>query len=259
MFEKFSFCVRFSLLILLLSILFFIGQSIFVSVLKTQSIPVAEKILPSLNNAMPISCIVKEMRSKQYHDACQTLKSNCNQDYSILTITSDFLSIGLPHAVITFSKSENFYPVFRISVQQLKQIKTLVEFLYLIFCMMIIVVPFGLHIYKNSNMVLLLYLYLLILGILWFSSPCNPLSFRDDLFCNKNQDIGWTAIPLDNGLILQWREQQPFIYLYKSDSLSEVYFKQYNPHANWHKVGTDLWLCRYDSILELINRIHILN
>lgn len=258
MLEKFLFIVRISLLILLLSVLFFLAENIFGSVLKIQSISVAEKILPCIDEVMPISFIVKKMRKEQYQEVCKTLRSDWKHGNHTLATSSDFLFIGVPHSEITFSKSNDFYPVFSMSVQQLKRANTLVMALYLIFYITIIVVVFVVCIYKNSSILPLIYLYLLILGALWFSFPVNQLSFQDCLFENKNGNISWKKIKIENNLNLQWMEQKPFLYLYKSNSRSEVYFKHYNPHANWQEISTNFWLCRYDSIIDLVSRIHIL-
>lgn len=258
MLEKFLFIVRISLLILLLSILFFLAENIFGSVLKIQSISVAEKILPCIDEVMPISFIVKKMRKEQCQEVCKTLQSDWKHGNCTLTTSSDSLSIRVPHSEITFSKSKYFYPVFNMSVQQLKRADTLVMALYLIFYMTIIVVAFVVCIYRNSGILPLIYLYLLLLGALWFSLPVNQLPFQDCLFGNKNGNMSWKKIEIEDNLNLQWMEQQPFLYLYKSDSRSEAYFKHYNPHVNWQKISTDFWLCRYDSIIDLFSRIHIL-
>ena len=76
MLEKFLFIVRISSLILLLSILFFATENIFSSVLKIQSISVAEKISPCINEVMPLGVIVKEMRKGQCQKVCKTLWSD---------------------------------------------------------------------------------------------------------------------------------------------------------------------------------------
>ena len=259
MFNKITFMIRVLFLILITVILLWGAENIFRSVAMIKSIAIFEKILPCVDEIIPLDVIVNKMRKNQYRDIYNRLQLAWENDNRKFAVDSDFLSVGVGYSEIVFSKHKNFLPVFNISIPQLKRISTLIFILYLILYATAFTVILMLYFYRKSNFILLIYLYLFILGTQWLSLAGNQLSYLNFLTENKSENINWKKIKIgDKNLNFQWTEITPFIYLYKSDVQSETYLKQCNPHVNWKKISTNFWLCRYDSVIKLVGDVHAL-
>lgn len=208
---------------------------------------------------MPVSTIVGQMRAKQYQKISSQLQQ-AEWGNLRITICEEFLSIGEPYSNVTFSERVGFYPVFNISIPQVKRIDSLVYDLYFMACATMAIVVFMVSIYKNSNNILLIYLFLFILGALWLSLPVNQQIFSTLCSEEKSGNLNWKEIKIENDrLRLQWAEIAPFTYIYKNNPQLQTYFNRYNPHASWQIIGMDYQLCHYDSIRNIIDRIQLLS
>lgn len=259
MFEKVCFFVRVSFLILLLIILFFAADNISTAILKIESTAVAETILPRLNTVMPVHAIIRKMREKQHQEVSETLRRAGEWDNLRVAVDSEFLWVRGDHSEIVFSKAADFYPAFHISTSQSKRIETLTDGLYFVVCMTMAVVIFTMYVYRNSDIILPVYLFLFLTGALWLSLPMNRLAFSELYSEEKSENLRWQEIEIEEGgLCLQWAGAAPFSYLYKNNPQRGNYFLQYNPQVKWRKIGTDFLLCRYDFILDIIRRVQLL-
>lgn len=257
--DKNFFFIRAFLLISILIIFFWATNNILKAAIQIRSIAVAEKILPCINTVMPVSTIVGQMRAKQYQKISSQLQQ-AEWGNLRITICEEFLSIGEPYSNVTFSERVGFYPVFNISIPQVKRIDSLVYDLYFMACATMAIVVFMVSIYKNSNNILLIYLFLFILGALWLSLPVNQQIFSTLCSEEKSGNLNWKEIKIENDrLRLQWAEIAPFTYIYKNNPQLQTYFNRYNPHASWQIIGMDYQLCRYDSIRNIIDRIQLLS
>ena len=213
-----------------------------------------EQMLPCINKIMPVNVISSKMRNDQHLDVKSALE---NSNYEV-RIHPASLYIGLKYSGIAFSNLRNFSPYFSLSTGQIKRINTFIGCAHWALCVIIFLIVLMIICYKESKLIWPVYIFIFVLGGQWLSLSVNQLPCINSLLKNNSNSANWEKIIIDHdNLYVQWMEITPFVYLYKSNCKSDDYLKDdYNFHANWQKISKGVWLCRYDSLIKLVNEIH---